>query len=157
MVAEQVSDMFATNYPESHSDDDRIAHIQQRAGAIAIQALINEGRTLYVASFSPDNVAGFLESRVVDQPDGTYEHMTWLMTSAMYRGHGVASTLHENFMHDASLRAEQRSPKPTLALLNVNEKNPAKEIYTQWGYQALEQSEVGKIMMVKPLPSDRQQ
>ncbi len=150
-VAEQLAVTFEHNYPESHPNSERLADLKKHAGAVAIQGLINEGRTLYVASYKPESVAGILESRVVDQADGTYEQLVWLMTSAGYRGRGVASGLHDKFISDAQVRAEQRIPKPSLALLSVNAMNPAKDIYRRWGYQERERTSTGKIMMVKPL------
>lgn len=152
-IAEQVSAIFRSNYPESHPDEERFADLEKHVGAVAIQSLIAEGRTLYIASFQSEDIAGFLESRVVEQENGTYEQLSWVMTDARYRGLGVATELHSHFIYDAQDRAEQRLPKPSLALLSVNEMNPAEKIYKRWGYQAIEKTSTGKIMMIKPLPS----
>lgn len=152
-IAEHVSTIFRRNYPESHPDEERLADLEKRVGAVAIQNLIIEGRTLYVASFQPEDVAGFLESRVVEQENGAYEQLSWIMTDAHYRSLGVAAALHDHFINDAQHRAEQRLPKPSLALLSVNEMNPAEKIYKRWGYEAIEKASTGKIMMIKTLLS----
>lgn len=150
-IAEQLSIMFESNYPESHSEDERCADIKKHAGAVALQSLMNEGRALYVATFQASDVAGFLESRVVDRGDVTYEQLSWIMIDTRYRGSGVATALHDRFVNDAQEHAKLRLPKPSLALLSVHEMNAAERIYQQWGYQAIKKTSTGKIMMVRPL------
>lgn len=150
-TAEQVAALFEVNYPTSHFEQDRTDDIAHRSDAGAINELLNEGRTLYVASAS-GVLAGFIEARTVDQPDGTYEQLAWIMTAAEFRGQRVASILHSSFIMDASLRAVERAPKPTLALLSVHEDNPAITIYEHWGYSVVERTAANKFLMIKSLP-----
>jgi ribosomal protein S18 acetylase RimI-like enzyme len=154
-VADQVSRIFEDNYPVSRSEKERLAEIQKHSGAQAIRNLLIEGRSLYVASQDHKNVAGFLESTIIDQTDGTYELLSWIMTATEFRGIGIASSLHNNFITDARIRAKQRLPKPTLALLNVNLENPAKNIYQKWGYRVQKTTQDGKHLMIKTLLSEK--
>ena len=151
-AAEQVSNTFKANYPPSHSDDDRLDDVINRANAESVKGLLELGNTLYVASPDASTVAGFIESRTITQPEGVYEQLAWIMTNREYRGQHLASLLHGSFIIDASLRAIERTPKPTRALLSVHEQNPARSVYERWGYSIIEKTTSGKLLMTKDLP-----
>ncbi len=148
--SERVASLFIANYPSSHSLHDRTEDLQARTPA-GISQLNREGRQLYVA-YSENLVAGFLESRTIEQSDGVYEQLSWIMTDAEYRGRHIASLLHRSFIIDASLRARHRVPNPTLALLSVNAENPARSIYEKWGYEVKEKTAKNNYLMTKKLP-----
>jgi len=158
-VAAQVSSVFALNYPSSHSQDNLVEDVTKRIDARAVQRSLDGYRNnrLFVASLEgegKDVVTGFIEARTIDDDhNGTYEQLTWIITDAEYRGQHVASLLHGTFIIDASLRAFQRMPKPTLALLSVHQQNiAAKAIYEGWGYGVIESTLSDKLLMTKTLP-----
>ncbi len=158
-VAEQVSTVFAMNYPLSHPIEEREEGILGMFDGVAVQSSIDRGNTFYVASpveHNPSKVAGFLKARTIDQRDGTYEQVAWLMVDHLYRGRHVASLLHRSFILDATLRAQQRAPKPTSALLSVHQQNPARAIYESWGYGVIEELDSEKLLMTKPLDFNEQ-
>ncbi len=150
-TAQQVSNLFAFNYPTSHSEEDREYDIIGKLNADVVMSSLDRGNTLYVAS-EDTTVAGFLESRTRDQSHRTYEQLAWIMTAAEYRGRHLASLLHGFFIDDATQRALERVPKPTLAVLSVHENNPAKAIYERWGYSVVDTTDEDKLLMTMRLP-----
>lgn len=152
-TAQQVSRLFAFNYPSSHSANDKENDVIGMLNGDAVINTMAKGSTFYVALSGAD-VAGFVESRVIDRQGGTYEQLTWIMTAAEYRGHRLASLLHKSFIVDATLRALERAPRPTLALLSVHEQNPAKAVYEHWGYSAIEKTDTDKLLMTMKLPTE---
>jgi ribosomal protein S18 acetylase RimI-like enzyme len=153
-TAQQISDLFAANYPPSHPEEDREKHILEKLNSTAIRLSLENGSTYYVAStLYPDSqVAGFVQARTRDMTGGTYESLSWIMTDPEYRGQHLASLLHRMFTDDATARAALRYPTPTEALLNVHEQNPARAIYEKWGYEATEVKDSGIVVMTKLLP-----
>lgn len=155
-VAEQVAQLFASEYPVSHAENDRQRDVSRRAtGAAILQLMATEGRTIYVAQDEDEaeaTISGFLESSISDQLGGTYEQLVWIMTDREQRGRHIASLLHRSFIIDATLRAMERAPHPTAALLTVHSENPAQAVYERWGYTTVSDAGNGKRFMSKPLP-----
>lgn len=153
-VAEQVARVFANEYPVFLTENDRQRDISRRAtGAAVLELITAEDRTLYVAQDEDEaTIGGFLESGISDQLGGTYEQLVWIMTAREQRGRHIASLLHRSFIIDATLRAMERAPHPTAALLTVHSENPAQAIYERWGYTAFGDAGSGKLFMSKPLP-----
>lgn len=155
-IADQLGDLFRAQYPAFAPDHVRRREIREHSGRVAVQALLDGGRTLYIASKTQEDVpvVGLLESATQQLRDGVYEQLVWLMTDPIVRGQGVAHQLHERFIGDATKRAVDRLPKPSVTLLTVYEQNPAVGIYEHWGYSqtGTVPGAEGKIFMSQPLP-----
>ncbi len=152
-VGDELAVLFANNYPPNYAPPVERNDLAAREDASAIQNLLNRGRTYYLGT-AGCRLAGFLESRTLDQDDDTtVELMTWLMVDEAHRGNGVATRLHAAFIADAMLRARSRLPKPTVARLGVHNENPARAMYEHWGYSddGHPESAPEIILMSKPL------
>lgn len=150
-VADQVVRIFQENYPNSHSSENREKDMAERADPTALNALLAEGRVIFTVQDVREKVLGLLEMREVDQGEGVYMQLVWIIVDALARGQGISSQLHEAFKAEAKERAS-RIQKPSCLLLAVHPDNPAKKVYESWGYTTDNRvSPDGKVFMFKDL------
>lgn len=150
-AAEQVVQIFKQNYPNSHTAENREKDLAERANETALNALLAEGRVIFSAHDIHNKIVGLLEMREVDQGEGIYIQMAWIIVDALARGKGIAFQLHEAFKAEAENRAKQM-PKPSCLLLAVHPDNPAKKLYESWGYIPDGRTDTdGKVFMYKSL------
>ena len=154
-IAERLSVIFERNYPKSHSDEEKAKDSTARRGKVAIQALVEEGRTLHVAFTEDGEPAGFLEEQTIPVEDGVFEQLVWIIVGK--RKIGLASLLYQSFMREANKRAKDRQ-EPTRALLNVHKDNEeAKNIYLHWGWKPDTENspkDPNKLFMIMDLPKN---
>lgn len=140
IVAHQIATFFADNYPAENGPSARDQGLRLRKDGAAVLGLLDRGRTIYTAT-NDGRLVGVLEARIfengidLESTDVAAEYMSWLMTQRDLRCRGIASVIHTAFIADAMIRARERRPKETVALLGVHEKNPAKNVYEHWGYR----------------------
>lgn len=154
LTATEVSDLFASNFPESHSEEDRIARTAEKINAEAIARSVAHGNTYYVGHPAGEQpIAGFLQATTrLDSELGTLEMIKWLMVDREYRGKRLASLLHRAFVTDAAARVSPLHPSWTM--LSVHNQNPAVHIYEGWGYEPYKiRNDDDFIEMIRPLPS----
>lgn len=127
-VGDQVIRIFRDNYPEFHSQANRDSDIAERADRTVLDGFLAEGRVIFTAHDIHEKVLGLLEMLEVDQGEGVYMQLVWIIVDALARGRGIASQLHEAFQAEAKERAG-RIQKPSCLLLGVHPDNPAKKVY----------------------------
>jgi len=153
-TALEIVDIFHSNYPPSHTEEERSNDFLKRSNVEGIQTILSEGRRYFVARESSGSnlllpVRGFIEARSVEVDGGVLEQLAWIMVREAYRSTGVATLLHDAFIEDAKQKAAGRV-LPTVAQLGVNKDNKdAYSIYKKWGYKYLDESANGESVLLK--------
>lgn len=149
--------LYKENYPTAHREEDRAEDLAKRDSADKIRALL-EKAVLLVAKDTQGKVMGLLEYKEVEEEEGIWVMLVWLIVDTLARGAGVSSRLHAVF-EEASREIQQRSGKPVAQLLSVhNQNHPAREVYPKWGYKVLDQenSRPDTVFMVKDVEEGQQ-
>lgn len=150
-VAEQVISLFARNYPDSHDVEEREKDIDARSTKEQLDAMLEDGKVLFVIKDVHEKVMGILEMNEVDAGEGIYMQLVWIMIDELAQGQGLATPLHRAFEDEAAQRARNHE-KPSCQLLSVHKENDvAIKVYQKWGYEGGEPRDTGKIFMYKDL------
>lgn len=144
--------IFKENYPQFHTKENREKDINQRKNELTLNALLMEGRVIFTAHDINEKIIGLLEMRQVDQDQGVYMQLVWIIVDVLARGQKIATKLHQEFQAEAKDRASKLL-KPSCLLLSVHPDNcSAKKTYEAWGYREEGRvTEDGKIFMFKDL------
>ena len=130
--------LYKENYPAAHREEYRTEDLAKRNSPDKIRTLLKEA-VLLVAKDTQGKIMGLLEYKEVEEEEGIWVMLAWLIVDTLARGAGVSSQLHAVF-EEASREIQQRSGKPVAQLLSVhNQNHPAREVYPKWGYQVLDQ------------------
>jgi ribosomal protein S18 acetylase RimI-like enzyme len=141
-IADAVSHLFATNYPQGTSFEERERDIAARRTPEALRELLKQKqRVLFVARKSRKQVIGLLECAEVPAPEQhlTYAQLIWIMVSRAERetrieGKKISTHLHDAFEEEAR-RIKARTKGRVVQLLSVYKSNPAVHTYERWGYE----------------------
>lgn len=157
ILGAEIVALYKENYPAAHKEEDRDEDLAKRDSSDKIRTLLEEA-VLLVAKDTQGKVMGLLEYKEVEEEEGIWVVLAWLIVNTLARGAGVSSRLHSVF-EEASREIQQRSGKPVAQLLSVhNQNHPAREVYPKWGYQVLDQehSRPDTVFMIKDLEKNEQ-
>ncbi len=84
-MAEQITKFFKKNYPIYHSLENKEKDLSKRTSHKALNALLNEGRTIFTVQDVQKKVLGLLEMREINQGEGIYMQLVWIIVDTLAR------------------------------------------------------------------------
>ncbi len=157
-IGQQVIELFKRNcvaYDRVEEADHRDT-LQNRSTTEKLNDLL-ECKTFYVAKNIRGHVCGVLECDVEECDDATLAFLWWLIVDEQFRGHRIASSLHQRFEKNFVPSVQADATSRVLQALAVHPENPAKKIYERWGYEPGEiEYETGMGLFMTKRPEDIQ-